>query len=93
MAITWDIKITVLDVARKDTSIVATRTDNTDPLNIKSEIHTIINTVLATAAQKIAALELIWSQHLSWQNKQAQISAIVGDLEQQAKVNLEAREV
>ena len=90
--ITWDVTITPTDVARKEATIRATRTDDTDPSNIKRFTH-IISAILDTAAQKMAALEDIWAHHLAQQARDAAIVAYVGTLEQQAKVNLEAREI
>ena len=91
MAITWDVKITPLDVARKEASIVATRTDSVD--STKTEIHTIITCLLATSAQKTAVLDNVWAMHLAYQAKQTAIVAYIGILETTAKTNLEAREI
>jgi len=92
MAIAWDVTVTPLNVDRKEASVVAIRTDDTNPLDIKTETHTIITAILATQAQKIAMLDQIWQQHLDWQNKISKIDDYVGTIEQDAKTNLEARE-
>jgi len=92
MAITWDVKITTLDVAKKEASIMATRIDNTDPQNVLTEIHTIISAVLDTDQQKLDALNTIWDLHLKYQKRQTDINNYIGNLEMQAKANLEARE-
>ena len=55
-------------------------------------MHTIITALLATAEQKTAMVNDIWSQHLVWQDRQIKINAYVGNLEALAKANLEARE-
>ena len=92
MAITWDVKITPLNVERKEANIVAVRTDDIDPLNIKIETHTIITAILDTAAQKTAVLNQIWDMHLIEQNKLALIATYIGNLEIQAENNLITRE-
>jgi hypothetical protein len=89
MAITWEIKITPIDVARKEASVSATRTDS---ITGKVETHNIITCLLTTAAQKTAVLDQLWSMHLTEVAKQAAITAYIGALETQAKANLEARE-
>ena len=90
MAITWDVKITVQDVARKQVGIVATRTDSADPDN--PEIIRIDSALIATGEQKVAVLDNIWEHHLALQTRNAAIAAFIGTLEADAKSNLEARE-
>ncbi len=92
MAITWEFTIKPLDISRKEASIMAVRTDSTDPQNILTETHFIITAILDTSAQKSAALDDIWQQHLDYQTKQITIEAYVGGLESTAKANLEGRE-
>jgi hypothetical protein len=89
MAKTWEVKITPLDVARKEASVTATRTDS---VTGKVETHNIITCLLVTAAQKTAVLDQLWSMHLAEATKQTAITAYIGTLEAQAKANLEARE-
>jgi hypothetical protein len=93
MAISWDVKITPLNVARKEASITATRTDDTNPADIKTETIVIITTLLATTADKLAVVDNIWAHHLTYQAKQVAIAAYCGGLEAQAEANLMAREV
>lgn len=92
MAVTWDVNIRPLDIVRKEVSISATRTDDTDPENVKTETHTVLSTIIDTQAQKLAAMDQIWDMHLAEVAKQAQIEAVIGELESQAVTNLEARE-
>ena len=87
MAITWEVKITVRDVVRKEVSIIATRTDGLDVTTFR-----IISAILNTTAQKNACIDQIWDMHQTHLAKQAQINNIVSGLETQAKANLEARE-
>jgi len=93
MAITWDVKITPLDIARKEASVMAVRMDNTDPANIKTETISVLTCTLANATEKADVLNNIWAHHLAYQLKQSEIGAYIGNLEAQAKINLEAREV
>jgi len=92
MAITWDFTIKPLDVSRKEASVMAIRTDDTDPLNVLTETHFIISVILDTQQQKSDALDDIWQQHLDYQTRQTVINNYIGGLEAQAKTNLEARE-
>lgn len=92
MAITWELTIQPLNVSRKEASVMATRTDDTDPLNILIETHFIISVILNTPEQKLIALGNIWQQHLAYQIRQTAINEYIGGLEVQAKTNLEARE-
>ena len=92
MAINWEITIHPLDVSRKEASVMAVRTDDTDPENILTEKHFIITAILDTITQKTAALDNIWQQHLDYQARQTAINNYVGDLETQAKANLKGRE-
>lgn len=81
-----------LDVSRKEASITAVRTDNTNPENILIEAHTIITAILDTQQHKIDALDNIWRQHLVYQAKLVVIDEYINDLETNAKNNLEGRE-
>lgn len=92
MAINWEITIQPLDVSRKEASVMAVRTDDADPENILTETHFIISAVLDTQAQKVAAMDDIWQQHLDYQTRQIAINEYIGGLETQAKTNLEGRE-
>ena len=92
MAISWDVKITPLNVDRKEANIVAVRTDDTDPANVKIETHTVISAIIETPAQQLAVSDNIWQQHLAYQVRQARIATYIGDLETRASDDLEARE-
>ena len=92
MAITWDFTIKPLNVSRKEASIMAVRTDDTDSQNILTETHFIITAILDTQVQKSAVLDDIWQQHLDYQTRQVAINNYIGGLESVAKTNLEGRE-
>ena len=89
MAITWDITVTPLNVERKEASITAIRTDSDTGKEQRLVISSII---LSTQQQKIDALNQIWQMHLDYDALQSQIAAYIGTMEDDAKVNLEARE-
>jgi len=92
MAIKWEFKITVLDIERKEVSVAATRTDDTDPDNIQIQTCHVLSALVDTPARKAAVLDGLWHQHILQDQRAAKISEIVGGLEIQAKTNLEARE-
>ena len=77
-----------LNIARKEASIVATRTDGEDVRSFN-----IITALLATTKQKLAAVDDIWSQYLADNARRTAIEAFIGNLEASAKTALEAKEV
>lgn len=91
MAITWSVEITVLDVAKKAVSVVATRTDSADPTT--AQAYNVLYALIATPAARVGVLDNLWAQHQARITRRAQIDALVGSLEADAKANLEAREV
>jgi hypothetical protein len=91
MAITWDVKITVLNKAEKRANITATRIDDTDPENIKKWSVT-TNTIISTPEEKLATLDFIWNRYQKYLVEQSAIDEMIDGLETQAKENLEARE-
>jgi len=89
MAISWNVKITVLNKLEKRASITATRIDDTDSDN--SWTFTVF-TIIATTTQKLAAADFIWERYQASLTEKAAVAAVIGSLETQAKANLEARE-
>ena len=89
MAITWEVKITPLDVSKKEASITAIRTDD---VALTTEVHTVISALLDTQEHKASVLDTIWKLHLDYQAKQIAIEDYISDLEEVAKTNLEGRE-
>ena len=90
MAITWDVKITPIDVPNRIVKIVATRTDDagTDP------VYTVGMGIadISTAAKKLEAMDIIWEKYqrkLAYYNT---VETLIGILEATAKTNLEGRE-
>ena len=89
MAGTWDVAITVRDLATKEASVVATRTDSGDA---SVQVIHISSALLATAAQKLGVLDAIWAEHLRRTTHDASIAAVVDGMEAQAKTALEGKE-
>lgn len=93
MAITWDVKITVLDYEKKHVSVAATRSDSENPQNNKT--YTVANAHIDTTTQKTAVLDAIWAMRtadVALAAKVALFAPTVTALETAAKTNLEARE-
>jgi len=84
---TWEVKITPIDVERKMVSVVATRTDGLDV-----RTFSILNGVIDTAEQKLAIMEHIWGLYQASLAEDSKVATFLGDLEIQAKANLEGRE-
>jgi hypothetical protein len=93
MAITWSVKIAVLDYKDHHVTVSATRTDSADPENPKTYVIPWVH--IDTTAQKSAALDAIWAQmtaDIAYAAKVAAYAPTVAALEAAAKTNLEARE-
>lgn len=88
MAVTWEVTITPTNLAEKRASVSAIRTDDILLTSLSFSITTIID----TTEQKVAAMDAIWQQYQDKISLDAQIAAVIGTLESQAKANLEARE-
>ncbi len=89
MAIIWELNITPQNVAQKKASVTATRTDD---ISGSVETYSIDTVILSTNAEKTAALDQLWQQHLDRSTKQAAIDSFIGTMEEDGKSNLEARE-
>lgn len=92
MAITWDVKITPIDIPNKIVSIRATRTD--DDLTNPDPTYTVgmDSADISTQAKKNEALDILWAKYQTKAAKQTQTDTVIGNLEAVAKTNLEARE-
>ena len=91
MAVTWEVKITLISLATKEVSVVATRTDSLNVDNPRS--YTVPRAMIATSAQKLAVMDEIWEKYQDSLAKESVIAEFVNELETQAKSNLEAREI
>jgi len=93
MAITWEVKITVLDYNQKHVSVTGTRMDSTIPEDIRA--YTVGPRHIDTTVQRSAVLDEIWALRtvdVILDGKKAAFAPIVASLEAAAKTNLEARE-
>ena len=90
MSISWDVKLIVLDIARREVSVQATRVDSAYPANPK--VYSISTALIVTAQQKGQVLDCIWDMHQAAMAREALITTYITPLEAQAKLNLEARE-
>ena len=92
MAITWGVKITILNIERREVSVKATRTDDTNPQNIDVKTYMIPGALIATVAQKTAVIDEIWAYHQAALSKETQAAAIISNLENQTASALMAKE-
>lgn len=93
MAITWDVKITPLDVPKRIVSIVAVATDNTSALTYTVTLQ---NADISTTTKKAECLNTIWNKYLTKLAEWALFDSIateIANLETAAKTNLEGRTV
>lgn len=89
--ITWEVEIRIINVARKEVSVTATRTDDSvTPVDVR--VYMIPGALIKTAAQKTAVMNRIWSKYQDALAKESAAATVIGTLETQAKNNLEARE-
>ena len=91
MAIKWEVKITPLNIERKEIALTATYTDDADPANVKTGSYTVLSAIIKTSQQKLDVMDNIWGQYQADLVKQTKVSEVIGDLEAQAVANLEAR--
>jgi hypothetical protein len=84
----WTLKITPINLATKEVSVSATRTDDVD----QSVFTTTTTGKVDTAQSKTAILDAIWSDWQRYQTNKTNIATIIGTLEADGAANLEARE-
>lgn len=88
--VTWEVKIGIINVARKEVSVTATRIDDSvTPNDVRNYT---VRAAIKTAAQKAAVMDRVWSKHQDALALESAAATIIGTLEAQAKSNLEARE-
>jgi hypothetical protein len=92
MAITWELKITPINISTYEASIVAIRIDDTDPENIDIKTYMVSRAKIQTPAQQIAVADEIWDKHQVALAATAEVVAFTSGLETAGKTNLEARE-
>jgi hypothetical protein len=91
MAITWDVKITPLDVPNRIVGILAVATDS-----ISGGVHNVMlqNADVSTSARKAEVLNIIWNKYLKKRADHALLDSIapeIANLQIAAKTNLEGR--
>lgn len=91
MAITWDVKITNVNVQSKRADVIATRTDSASAL--PPQVYSMQNTPIGTAAERLLVLNTIKEWTTAARTKVDAANAVVLTMEQDAKVNLEAWEL
>ena len=62
MAITWQVKIIPLNIGRKEISLTATYTDDTDPADVQTGSYTVLSAIIGTSQQKLDVMDNIWGQ-------------------------------
>ena len=91
MALTWKVKINPLNIERKEISLTATYTDDTNPADVKTGSYTVLSAIIGTSQQKLDVMDNIWGQYQADLVKKTKVSEVIGDLEAQAVANLEGR--
>ena len=84
----WTLKITPIDIGKKEVRVSATRTDDVD----QSVFTTTTTGKVDTAENKLAILDAIWSDWQRYQTNQTNIASILGGLETAGAADLDARE-
>ena len=92
MAITWELKITPINISTYEASIVATRIDDTDPEKPIVMVYTVHRAKIQTDAQQLAVGQEIREKHLAALATTAAVKAFVEDAEAAGKAYLEALE-
>jgi len=91
MAIIWSVDVTVEDLVNKIVRMVAIASD--DITNPPKTTTVALSADISTQALKIAALDRLWAKYLVIINKDVALETVIGNLEEAAKANLEARSV
>lgn len=90
MAITWEVKITPVNIALKLANISGTVTDSEDPDNpVTVQIS---RTKLDTPQDQLNALDRLYLRYQSVITKNEVVATWLADKEEAAKTNLEARQ-
>ena len=97
MAITWDLKVTPINISTYEASIVATRTETneTDPQNpviVSVDTYNVHRAKIQTSAQQFAVGQEIRAKHLAALAATAEVEAFVADVEAAGKAYLEGFE-
>lgn len=90
MAIKWNLEPTIISIAASSVSVVATRTDETDPDNPR--VYRVEKGYIDSGANRLKILDKIWDQHQTALANESASSTFLGDLVAAGEANLEARE-
>lgn len=88
--VTWELKITPINISTYEASIVATRVDDADPDN--PMVYIVHRAKIGTDAQKLAVGQEIRAKHLAALVATAVLKAFVADAEAAGKQYLEGLE-
>ena len=88
--IEWELEITPINISTYEASIVATRTDDTDPDN--PMVYIVHRAKINTPAQQLAVGQEIREKHLAALAANAAVEAFVADAEAAGKQYLEGLE-
>lgn len=91
MAVTWDLKVTPINISTFEASILATRTDD-DPENPSVMIYTVARAKIETDADKLVVGQEIRAKHLAALAVTAAVETFVADAEAAGKAYLEGLE-
>ena len=90
MAIDWQLKVSNANVQAKRADVTFTRTDSESSL--APQTYSFANTIIETAEQRAALLDIVKAEVVKAEEKQASIDVFITNLEQAGKSALEAWE-
>ncbi len=93
MAVTWDVKINVVNFAAKRVSIVYTRTDDVLGTVWTSTAYEGIVDTANLAAYRAAQTNKAWADYSAYAAQQAQIASVVPDWETALEADIAAKEL
>jgi len=88
MSASWNVKIVILNITRKEVSLSATRTDGN---TIRK--YSIASARLNNQENKIKAIDTIWKMYEDELARELKIANVIGTMETQAANNLMNREI
>ncbi|RPJ25492.1 MAG: hypothetical protein EHM35_15500 [Planctomycetaceae bacterium] len=91
MAITWEIKITNVQVATKRANVTATRTDGASAL--PPQVYSFTEVPIGTPAERLSLINTIKTRVTERASHNAQVEDTVADLEAAGKTALESWEL
>jgi len=94
MAITWDVKITVLNPERKNVSVVLEQVDDADLENIKVlKSFSVLDALIDTTERKQQVINELRRQYDVEKQKETNDAEIIGTLEDDIKTTVQSWEV